>query len=114
VRDLLSHRSGLGTYSGDLLSYGTPYTAEEVVRRARYLPPAFSFRDGARGGRGARAAGAARGDTRGRRGGNRCPRPGRHEAAGTDPGSPCLPVGPLLPAPTTTGRPQPYARTRPV
>jgi CubicO group peptidase (beta-lactamase class C family) len=46
VRDLLSHRSGLGTYSGDLLWYGTPYTAEEVVRRARYLPPAFSFRDG--------------------------------------------------------------------
>jgi CubicO group peptidase (beta-lactamase class C family) len=46
VRDLLSHRSGLGTYSGDLLWYGTPYTAEEVVRRAAHLPPAFSFRDG--------------------------------------------------------------------
>ncbi|MDT8342252.1 MAG: serine hydrolase [Longimicrobiales bacterium] len=46
IRDLLSHRSGLGTYSGDLLWYGTPYTAEEVVRRARHLPPAFSFRDG--------------------------------------------------------------------
>ncbi|HSJ09527.1 MAG TPA: serine hydrolase domain-containing protein, partial [Longimicrobiales bacterium] len=24
IRDLLSHRSGLGTYSGDLLWYGTP------------------------------------------------------------------------------------------
>ncbi|HSG50378.1 MAG TPA: serine hydrolase, partial [Longimicrobiales bacterium] len=46
IRDLLSHRSGLGTYSGDLLWYGTPYSAEEVVRRARHLPPAFSFRDG--------------------------------------------------------------------
>jgi len=46
IRDLLSHRSGLGTYSGDLLWYGTPYSAEEVVRRARFLPPAFSFRDG--------------------------------------------------------------------
>ena len=46
IRDLLSHRSGLGTYSGDLLWYGTPYTAEEVVRRAALLPPAFSFRDG--------------------------------------------------------------------
>jgi CubicO group peptidase (beta-lactamase class C family) len=46
VRDLLSHRSGLGTYSGDMLWYGTPYTAEEVVRRARHLEPAFSFRDG--------------------------------------------------------------------
>jgi CubicO group peptidase (beta-lactamase class C family) len=46
IRDLLCHRSGLGTYSGDLLWYGTPYSAEEVVKRARYLPPAFSFRDG--------------------------------------------------------------------
>ena len=46
VRDLLSHRSGLGTYSGDLLWYGTPYSAEEVVKRASHLPPAFSFRDG--------------------------------------------------------------------
>ena len=33
IRDLLSHRSGLGTYSGDLLWYGTRYSAEEVVRR---------------------------------------------------------------------------------
>jgi CubicO group peptidase (beta-lactamase class C family) len=44
IRDLLSHRSGLGTYSGDLLWYGTPYSAEEVVRRARLLPPAGPFR----------------------------------------------------------------------
>lgn len=46
VRDLLSHRSGLGTYSGDLLWYGTPYTPEEVVRRARFLEPAYPFRAG--------------------------------------------------------------------
>lgn len=44
IRDLLSHRSGLGTYSGDLLWYGTPYSAEEVVRRARFLEPAGPFR----------------------------------------------------------------------
>lgn len=46
IRDLLSHRSGLGTFSGDLLWYGTGYTAEEVVRRARYVPQAFPFRGG--------------------------------------------------------------------
>jgi CubicO group peptidase (beta-lactamase class C family) len=46
VRDLLSHRSGLGTFSGDLLWYGTPYTAEEVVRRVRHLPAAYPFRAG--------------------------------------------------------------------
>ena len=44
IRDLLSHRSGLGTYSGDLLWYGTPYSAEDVVRRARHLEPAGPFR----------------------------------------------------------------------
>lgn len=46
VRDLLSHRSGLGTFSGDLLWYGTGYSAEEVVRRARFLPRAYPFRAG--------------------------------------------------------------------
>ncbi len=45
VRDLLSHRSGLGTFSGDLLWYGTGYSAEEVIRRTRHLPPASGFRE---------------------------------------------------------------------
>ncbi len=44
IRDLLCHRSGLGTYSGDLLWYGTSYSPAEVVRRARHLEPAGSFR----------------------------------------------------------------------
>ena len=46
IRDLLSHRSGLGTYSGDLLWFGTSpmYTREEVVKRTRYLKPEGSFR----------------------------------------------------------------------
>jgi CubicO group peptidase (beta-lactamase class C family) len=46
IRDLLSHRSGLGTFSGDLLWYGTNYDAEEVVRRSRYVPQANPFRAG--------------------------------------------------------------------
>lgn len=46
VRDLLSHRTGLGTYSGDLVWYGTPYSREEVVRRARYLKQDYPFRSG--------------------------------------------------------------------
>ena len=44
VRDLLCHRSGLGTFSGDLLWYGTSYAPEEVIRRARHLKPAGAFR----------------------------------------------------------------------
>ncbi len=46
IRDLLSHRVGLGTFSGDLLWYGTPYTAEDIVRRIRHLPQAYPFRAG--------------------------------------------------------------------
>lgn len=44
VRDLLCHRSGLGTFSGDLLWYGTPYSPEEILRRAKHLKPAGLFR----------------------------------------------------------------------
>ena len=44
VYDLLSHRSGLGSFSGDLLWYASDYSADEVLRRARYLPQAGPFR----------------------------------------------------------------------
>lgn len=44
IRDLLSHRSGLATFSGDLLWHGTNYSAEEVVKRARHLKPVYGFR----------------------------------------------------------------------
>jgi CubicO group peptidase (beta-lactamase class C family) len=46
IEDLLCHRSGLGTFSGDLLWYGTTHSREEVVKRARFLTPEFEFRDG--------------------------------------------------------------------
>lgn len=44
VRDLLCHRSGLGTFSGDLLWWQTDYSPEEVLRRARHLDAAGPFR----------------------------------------------------------------------
>ncbi len=44
IRDLLSHRSGLDTFSGDLLWYDTTYTTDEIIRRARYLKPVSDFR----------------------------------------------------------------------
>lgn len=44
ITDLLCHRSGLGTFSGDLLWYGTHYTPEEVLRRTRFVPQAGPFR----------------------------------------------------------------------
>jgi CubicO group peptidase (beta-lactamase class C family) len=44
VRDLLSHRSGLATFGGDLLWFETSYPREEIIRRVRFLKPASSFR----------------------------------------------------------------------
>ena len=44
IRDLLCHRSGLKTFSGDLLWYETEYSRTEVLRRARYLEPSYGFR----------------------------------------------------------------------
>ena len=44
VDDLLCHRSGLGTYSGDLLWWGTPYSPEDVLRRTKHLPAKGRFR----------------------------------------------------------------------
>lgn len=46
VRDLLCHRSGLGTYSGDVIWYKSDYTAEEVVKRVKDVPQAYDFRAG--------------------------------------------------------------------
>ena len=44
VRDLLTHRTGLG--NADLLWAGTDYSAEEIFRRIGTLPLAYSFRSG--------------------------------------------------------------------
>ncbi len=44
IKDLLCHRSGLGTFSGDLLWYGTPYSPQEILMRLRHLPPEGTFR----------------------------------------------------------------------
>src|ERR1043165_672288 len=44
VRDLLSHRSGLTTFGGDLLWYESNYTSDEILYRIRFLKPTSSFR----------------------------------------------------------------------
>ena len=44
IRDLLSHRVGLDTFSGDLLWYETTYPADQILARVRYLKPVSSFR----------------------------------------------------------------------
>jgi len=44
IRDLVTHRSGLETFSGDIMWLGSDYDRKEVIRRARYLKPTSSFR----------------------------------------------------------------------
>lgn len=44
IEDLLCHRSGLATFSGDLLWYGTTLTAEEIIEAQQYLTPKYDFR----------------------------------------------------------------------
>lgn len=46
IEDLLCHRLGLGTFSGDVIWYKSMLTAEETVKRAKYVPQAYGFRDG--------------------------------------------------------------------
>ena len=44
IRDLVTHRVGLDTFSGDLLWYETNFTTDEILDRVRYLKPVSSFR----------------------------------------------------------------------
>ena len=45
VRDLLTHRSGLGLGAGDLLWWPTTsFSTDEIIHKLRYIPPSTSFR----------------------------------------------------------------------
>ncbi|MCA0931807.1 serine hydrolase [Lutimonas saemankumensis] len=46
VQDLLSHRVGLGTFSGDNIWYKSNRSAEEIIKSIKYVPQAFDFRAG--------------------------------------------------------------------
>ncbi len=46
VRDLLCHRAGLGTFSGDVVWYKSALPADAVIRQIRHLPQAYEFRAG--------------------------------------------------------------------
>jgi CubicO group peptidase (beta-lactamase class C family) len=46
IRDMMSHRVGLGTFSGDIMWYNSDFTSEEIIRRMKYIPPTYEFRAG--------------------------------------------------------------------
>ena len=46
IRDLLTHRSGLGLGAGDLLWWpSTAFSTDEIIARLRHVKPATSFRN---------------------------------------------------------------------
>lgn len=46
IRDLLCHRAGLGTFSGDAIWYKSELPAEEIIKLAKHVPQAYPFRGG--------------------------------------------------------------------
>jgi CubicO group peptidase (beta-lactamase class C family) len=45
IRDLLTHRSGMGLGEGDLLFFPpSDYTSAQIIQKLRYMKPASSFR----------------------------------------------------------------------
>lgn len=46
IRDLLCHRSGLGTFSGDNIWYKSNASSEEIIKHIKHVPKAFEFRAG--------------------------------------------------------------------
>jgi CubicO group peptidase (beta-lactamase class C family) len=46
IEDLLCHRVGLGTFSGDVIWYKSEKPASEIIKQIQYVPQAYGFRDG--------------------------------------------------------------------
>jgi CubicO group peptidase (beta-lactamase class C family) len=46
IKDILSHRSGLGTFSGDNIWYKSNATSKEIIEHIKFVPQAFEFRAG--------------------------------------------------------------------
>ncbi|NOR73725.1 MAG: serine hydrolase [Draconibacterium sp.] len=46
IKDLLCHRVGLGTFSGDVIWYKSDLTSEEIIKRLHAIEPNYNFRDG--------------------------------------------------------------------
>ena len=46
IRDILSHRVGFGTFSGDIIWYKSSLKVDEIIKRLKYLPKKYDFRAG--------------------------------------------------------------------
>ncbi|MFI5205150.1 MAG: serine hydrolase domain-containing protein, partial [Flavobacteriales bacterium] len=45
IRDLLTHHSGLATFSGDAMWYASTLSRTDIIKRAKYLKPVTGFRE---------------------------------------------------------------------
>ena len=46
IKDVLTHRVGLGTFQGDFITWGTNFTAMELIEKLQYVKPVYGFRSG--------------------------------------------------------------------
>jgi CubicO group peptidase (beta-lactamase class C family) len=46
IKDVMTHRVGLGTFQGDFITWGTNFTALELIDKLQYIKPAYDFRSG--------------------------------------------------------------------
>ena len=46
VKDLLCHRLGLGTFSGDVIWYKSDFSSTELLEKIQFVPQKYSFRGG--------------------------------------------------------------------
>jgi len=46
IRDILSHRVGLGTFSGDNIWYKSNLPAKDIIKHIKHVPQAYEFRAG--------------------------------------------------------------------
>jgi len=46
IKDMLTHRIGLGTFHGDFLTWGTKFSRGETISMMKYVKPIYDYRSG--------------------------------------------------------------------
>ncbi len=46
IKDVLTHRVGLGTFQGDFITWGTNFSDLELIGKLQYFKPVYGFRSG--------------------------------------------------------------------
>jgi CubicO group peptidase (beta-lactamase class C family) len=46
IKDVLTHRVGLGTFQGDFITWGTNFSSLELIQKLQYVKPVYGFRSG--------------------------------------------------------------------